>query len=30
VIGFGAGTVYVISFDEFGLNFLKRYSMPGS
>ena len=30
LIGFGEGTVYVVSFDEFDLNFLERYSMPGA
>jgi hypothetical protein len=28
VIGFGAQTVYVVSYDEFDLNFLERYAMP--
>ncbi len=29
VVGFGAGTVYVVAFDEFDLNYLERYTMPG-
>ncbi|MGD2122438.1 MAG: hypothetical protein PVJ76_11870 [Gemmatimonadota bacterium] len=29
VIGFGANAVYVVSYDEFDLNYLERYSMPG-
>jgi hypothetical protein len=28
VIGFGAAGVYVVSFDEFDLNYLERYPMP--
>lgn len=28
VIGFGAGAVYVVSFDEFDLNYLERYALP--
>lgn len=30
VIGFGAGTVYVVVYDEFDLNYLERYDMPAS
>ena len=29
VVGFGEGTVYVVAFDEFDLNYLERYAMPG-
>ncbi len=29
VIGFGSGTVYVVAYDEFDLNFLERYALPG-
>jgi len=29
VIGFGANGVYVVSYDEFDLNYLERYAMPG-
>jgi len=29
VIGFGASGVYVASYDEFDLNYLERYAMPG-
>lgn len=29
VVGFGKGVVYVVAFDEFDLNYLERYSMPG-
>lgn len=29
VVGFGAGSVYVVSFDEFDLNYLERYRLPG-
>jgi hypothetical protein len=29
VVGFGSGTVYVVAFDEFDLNYLERYAMPG-
>ena len=28
VIGFGASSVYVVSFDEFDLNYLERYALP--
>jgi len=28
VIGFGEGTVYVVAYDEFDLNYLERYAMP--
>jgi len=28
VIGFGASGVYVVSYDEFDLNYLERYAMP--
>ena len=30
VIGFGAGTVYVVAYDEFDLNYLERYAMPST
>jgi hypothetical protein len=30
VIGFGPSGIYVVSYDEFDLNFLERYSMPDS
>lgn len=30
VMGFGAGAVYVVSYDEFDLNYLERYPMPES
>jgi hypothetical protein len=30
LIGFGASSVYVVAFDEFDLNYLERYSFPGS
>jgi len=29
VIGFGPSGVYVVSYDEFDLNYLERYAMPG-
>jgi len=29
VIGFGQSEVYVVSYDEFDLNYLERYAMPG-
>jgi hypothetical protein len=29
VVGFGEGTVYVVAYDEFDLNYLERYDMPG-
>ncbi len=29
VVGFGPSGVYVVSFDEFDLNYLERYAMPG-
>ena len=29
VIGFGDEHVYVVSYDEFDLNYLERYAMPG-
>jgi hypothetical protein len=29
VIGFGPGKVYVVAYDEFDLNYLERYAMPG-
>ena len=29
VLGFGQRGVYVVSFDEFDLNYLERYDMPG-
>ncbi len=28
VLGFGQGTIYVVAFDEFDLNYLERYAMP--
>ncbi len=28
VVGFGARSVYVVSFDEFDLNYLERYALP--
>jgi hypothetical protein len=28
IVGFGATSVYVVSFDEFDLNYLERYAMP--
>jgi hypothetical protein len=28
VLGFGEGTIYVVAFDEYDLNYLERYSMP--
>ena len=30
VIGFGASGIYVVSYDEFDLNYLERYAMPDS
>ena len=30
VIGFGAGTVYVVAYDEVDLNYLERYAMPST
>ena len=29
VIGFGESTVYVVAYDQFDLNYLERYAMPG-
>jgi hypothetical protein len=29
VVGFGRGTVYVVAYDEFDLNYLERYDGPG-
>ena len=29
VIGFGAESVYVVAFDDFDLNYLERYALPG-
>ncbi|HSM60138.1 MAG TPA: hypothetical protein VK849_05045 [Longimicrobiales bacterium] len=29
IVGFGPGSVYVVAFDEFDLNYLERYAMPG-
>jgi hypothetical protein len=29
VVGFGEGAVFVVGFDEFDLNYLQRYVMPG-
>jgi hypothetical protein len=28
IVGFGRGTVYVVAFDEFDLNYLERYALP--
>jgi hypothetical protein len=28
IVGFGEGTIYVVAFDEFDLNYLERYVMP--
>lgn len=28
VVGFGRGTVYVVAYDEFDLNYLERYAIP--
>ena len=28
IVGFGDGTIYVVAFDEFDLNYLERYAMP--
>lgn len=28
VVGFGDATVYVVSYDEFDLNYLERYDLP--
>jgi hypothetical protein len=28
VVGFGRASIYVVSFDEFDLNYLERYSLP--
>ncbi len=30
IMGFGAGTVYVVSYDDLDLNYLERYAMPES
>ena len=30
IIGFGSESVYVVSYDEFDLNYLERYALPGS
>ena len=30
VVGFGAEAVYVVAFDEFDLNYLERYRLPGA
>jgi hypothetical protein len=30
VMGFGVGSVYVVSYDEFDLNYLERYAIPAS
>jgi len=30
ILGFGEGAIYVVSSDEFDLNYLERYAMPGS
>jgi hypothetical protein len=30
VIGFGDGTVYAVRYDEFDLNYLERYMLPGA
>lgn len=29
VIGFGAESIYVVAYDDFDLNYLRRYAMPG-
>ena len=29
VIGFGESTIYVVAYDQFDLNYLERYAMPG-
>jgi hypothetical protein len=29
VVGFGDASVYVVSYDEFDLNYLERYDLPG-
>jgi hypothetical protein len=28
VIGFGDGTLYVVAYDEFDLNYLEQYALP--
>ena len=28
VVGFGDGAVYVVTFDEFDLNYLERHALP--
>ena len=30
VIGFGSGSVYVVAYDEFDLNYLERYALPST
>lgn len=30
VIGFGSGSVYVVAYDEFDLNYLEKYAMPST
>jgi hypothetical protein len=30
VVGFGRDAIYVVSFDEFDLNYLERYELPGT
>lgn len=30
VIGFGPRSIYVVAYDEFDLNYLERYTLPGS
>jgi hypothetical protein len=29
IVGFGPGKIYVVAYDEFDLNYLERYAMPG-
>jgi hypothetical protein len=29
VVGFGAESVYVVTYDDFDLNYLERYRLPG-
>jgi hypothetical protein len=29
ILGFGEGVIYVVACDEFDLNYLERYGMPG-
>jgi hypothetical protein len=30
VIGFGADRVYVVAYDDFDLNYLRRYDLPST